>query len=96
MQIISESDIHGHSFKDWAIKTQDIKKGLKFSCKINVGFVDVSAAPIIQFTEILHNVNHCLSFGLWDKTYQKGSTDKDQEAELAKSILWKRERQQKT
>lgn len=41
---------------------------LKFSSKINVSPFSVSAPVlVIQLVEILHNLYHCLSFGLWDK-----------------------------
>lgn len=61
------------------------------SCQLHVSFLN-TPIPIIQFIEILHNLHHCLSFGLRNVTYQKRSTGeavqhKNQEAELAESIL---------
>lgn len=44
-------------------------KKLEFSCKINVSLVRVSTSVlVIQFVEVRHDLYHCLSFGLWDKT----------------------------
>lgn len=46
----------------------------------------------IQFVEVLRDLDHGLSFGLRDKSYQKCCTQKrvrhkNQEAELTESIL---------
>lgn len=66
---------------------------LEFSCKINFSPLDVSGPVlVIQCVEVLHNLYHCLSFGLWDEKYQESRAEnavshKNQEAELAESIL---------
>lgn len=66
---------------------------LELSCEINFSPLGVSGpALVIQRVEVLHNLYHCLSFGLWDEKYQECRAEyavshKNQEAELAESIL---------
>lgn len=47
---------------------------------------------VIQVVKVLHYLNHCPSFGLWNKPQQKRTTEEgvsheNQEAELAEAIL---------
>lgn len=67
------------------------KEILKFSWEIS-GCCRRVSIPVIQMVKVLHYLNHCLSFGLWNKPQQKHTTEEgvsheNQEAELAEAIL---------
>ena len=66
---------------------------LKFSWNVSLSILNVTAPVlVIQFVEVFHNLDHRLSFCLWDENDQECCTEeavghKDQEAELTESIL---------